>query len=51
MSPFSGALDLADHVLDEGTFVRWDEAPLEPARVDAAYATALAAARGQDRPR
>ena len=45
MSARLGALELADRVLDAGTFVRWDEPPLEPGRVDAAYAAALAAAR------
>ncbi len=45
MSTRLGALDLADQVLDEGTFVRWDEPPLEPGPIDPEYAAALAAAR------
>ena len=45
MSTRLGALDLADQVLDAGTFVRWDEPPLEPGPIDPEYAAALAAAR------
>jgi acyl-CoA carboxylase subunit beta len=40
-----GALELADRVLDPGSFVRWDEAPYNLGPVDSAYAAALAAAR------
>ncbi len=45
MSTRVGALELADRVLDSGTFARWDEPPLEVGPVDAAYAAAMAAAR------
>ena len=39
------ALELADLVLDEGSFTRWDTAPVERGAVDPSYAAELAAAR------
>ena len=43
-SPSPGALDLIGAVLDEGSWVRWDE-PVDELPADAAYAAALQRAR------
>ncbi len=40
-----GARELLDLVVDGGTWVGWDEPPVDPLHGDAAYAAELAAAR------
>ncbi len=47
MSSRPGARELAERVLDPGSWVSWDEPPRDPASVTGAYAEELAAARAR----